>query len=40
MYVNGEYGKQDFISAYMWFHIDAANGNANTVKARDLIKKN
>jgi TPR repeat protein len=39
MYEHGDGVKQDFISAYMWFNIDAANGNAHAVKASDAVVK-
>ena len=39
MYVKGDGVPQDYVLAYMWFHIAGSNGHKNAVANRDILKK-
>jgi len=39
MYANGEGVPQDYVRAYMWFNLSAAQGNPPAAKDRDDIAK-
>ena len=39
MYVNGKGVSTDFVEAYKWLELAAAQGDADAVKARDLVLK-
>ena len=39
MYFNGQGAQRDFVLAYMWFSLSAANGDKMAIKERDIVGK-
>ena len=37
MYTNGQGAPKDSVSAHMWFHVAASNGNKDTVKNKNML---
>ena len=37
MYANGQGVPQDYVQAHKWWNLNAASGNADAVKNRDLV---